>query len=156
MHVRFCGHMTLILLNIHLGMELLNHRATSLPFLEKAKAALFLRNGCISRSHKQGEGSSFSASLPGAFLSCCFSLLAFSYAFPWCLMTLSSSSYVHRIVMYHLWSNVHSHPLPILNKMYYLFFIFICSCYSWTLDKIPLLNMYSANMLSHSLNLYFL
>lgn len=156
MHVRFCGHMTLILLNIHLGMELLNHRATSLPFLEKAKAALFSETAAFHVLTSRVRDPVSLHLCQRAFLSCCFSLLAFWCAFPWCLMTLSSSSYVHRIVIYHLWSNVHSHPLPILNKMYYLFFIFICSCDWWTLDKIPLLNMYSANMLSHSLNLYFL
>lgn len=41
MHVRFCGHMTLILLNIHLGMELLNHRANKFTIFRKSQAALF-------------------------------------------------------------------------------------------------------------------
>lgn len=79
MLVCFCGHIVLILLNIYLGVELLNHMVTScLPFLENAKAELFSKLAAPFYVRTSKDEVPVSLHLcQCVLLSFCFSLLVF-------------------------------------------------------------------------------
>ena len=79
MLVCFYRHMVLILLNIYLGVELLNHMVTScLPFIENAKAGLFSKLAApFYVPTSKDDSSSFLYLCQCVFLSFCFSLLVF-------------------------------------------------------------------------------